>query len=104
MAKPYAIKFYKSKAWQAKRKVILARDKYMCRNCKRYGKRRDATTVHHVTPIDINYKLRLHSGNLISLCNDCHEKMHNRMTGELTKIGKMWKERCDREMNIPPTK
>lgn len=93
--------FHKSKTWQAKRKVILARDKYMCRNCKRYGKRRDATTVHHVTPIDMDYSLRLHSGNLISLCNDCHEKMHNRMTGELTKIGKMWKERCDREMNTP---
>jgi len=36
---------------------------------------------------------KLTNKNLISLCNGCHEKMHDRFTGKLTELGESWKER-----------
>lgn len=90
--------FYNSKAWKAKRKSILVRDKYRCRECARFGKRRDATIVHHANPIQDRWDLRLHSLNLVSLCNKCHEKMHDRTSDKLTGAGEYWKEKCDKLM------
>jgi len=58
--------------------------------CKRYGRTTEATTVHHIYPINVRADLKLKSENLISLCNACHEKMHNRETDELTETGKKW--------------
>ena len=82
--------FYKTSAWKRKRQIILRRDKYMCMECKRYGRTTEATTVHHIYPINVRADLKLKSENLISLCNACHEKMHNRETDELTETGKKW--------------
>lgn len=42
--------FYKEKRWVMKRCKILKRDKYLCQESKRYGKRIDADTVHHIYP------------------------------------------------------
>lgn len=93
MAKDYAKAFYKSKKWIRKRELILKRDQYMCRECKRYGKTSPATTVHHVIPLDQRPDLKLNINNLISLCDKCHNQMHNRITGELTEKGMEWVER-----------
>ena len=41
-------KFYKSTAWKHKRSAILRRDNYQCQDCKRYGRMREAVTVHHI--------------------------------------------------------
>lgn len=87
--------FYKSKQWKGKREVILKRDEYLCRECKRYGKTTPAVTVHHILPLEFYYEYRLISWNLISLCNKCHEGMHNRLTNELTEIGLQWVERVE---------
>lgn len=43
---------YTGKAWRAKRKTILRRDGYQCRECRRYGRARDAVEVHHIKPED----------------------------------------------------
>lgn len=85
--------FYKSKKWKEKRKAMLRRDEYLCRECRRYGKSTSATTVHHIIPIDQRPDLALASRNLISLCEACHNKMHDRNTGELSELGKRWVER-----------
>lgn len=85
--------FYKSKKWIRKRELILKRDEYKCRECKRYGKTSPATTVHHVIPLDQRPDLKLNINNLISLCDKCHNQMHNRITGELTEKGMEWVER-----------
>lgn len=85
--------FYKKKKWKKKREVILKRDNYLCRECKRYGKATQATTVHHVLPLERRPELKLNSANLISLCDTCHNKMHDRYTNELTDKGKQWAER-----------
>ncbi|MGG2091910.1 HNH endonuclease [Bacillus sp. S13(2024)] len=47
-------------------------------------------------PLSNRPELRLTTWNLISLCNKCHEKMHDRVTDELTGLGKQWQERVER--------
>lgn len=67
---------YKSKKWAAKQKKILRRDGYECQLCKRYGKVRTATTVHHIKHADEYPELAFTDSNLISLCAACHNKQH----------------------------
>lgn len=68
--------FYKSKAWKRKRETILKRDGYMCQHCKRYGRIREAVTVHHIKEYKDFPELGLSDDNLVSLCNACHNKEH----------------------------
>ncbi|KXB66169.1 hypothetical protein HMPREF3181_00914 [Parvimonas sp. KA00067] len=90
--------FYQTKNWIEKRKRILRRDGYMCMCCKRYGKTTQATTVHHIYPYELYPELKLNSFNLISLCEKCHNEMHNRKNHELTEKGNLLKK------HIPPLK
>jgi 5-methylcytosine-specific restriction enzyme A len=85
--------FYKTTRWKSKREKVLKRDEYRCRECRRYGKTTEATTVHHINPLLVRPDLRLESWNLISLCGKCHEKMHDRNTDILTALGEQWRER-----------
>jgi len=85
--------FYKSKKWRSIRERVLRRDEYLCQECKRYGKSVQANTVHHIYPLESHPKLSLNSINLVSLCVDCHEKMHNRLTNEITQKGIVWQNR-----------
>lgn len=88
--------FYKTTKWIKKRNVILRRDKYECRECKRYGKTTLATTVHHCNPLQERPDLRLNSNNLISVCGKCHGTFHNRDTDELTIKGEQWRVRVNK--------
>ena len=89
-------KLYKDKRWAMKRQAILRRDDFLCRECKRYGKRTDAKHVHHIVPIEEQEDLWLTDGNLISLCTECHNKMHDRNTGQLTETGQQLRHRLQR--------
>ena len=80
--------FLESKKWKRLREAILARDGYMCQYCKRFGKRIAAEHVHHVLPREFFPELSYTAWNLISLCKDCHDKMHNRTDRTLTDKGK----------------
>lgn len=68
--------FYKSAAWQRKRKMILKRDGYLCTNCKKYGRLRPRTEVHHIKHADEFPDLWLENSNLVSLCKRCHNREH----------------------------
>lgn len=68
--------FYRSNVWKNKRKRILERDKYDCQECKRYGRKVLATTVHHIKHLEEYPELALVNSNLISLCESCHNKKH----------------------------
>lgn len=89
---------YKSTRWKEKRKRILSRDKYLCRNCVRYGKYKTADTVHHMKPAEFYPQYIYCNWNLISLCNKCHNAMHDRDTHELTELGRKLAEKA-----IPPS-
>lgn len=78
---------YKDTRWVKKRARILRRDGYECRECKRYGKTTQATTVHHVKPADDYPELRYESSNLYSCCSKCHNTFHDRDSDELTQKG-----------------
>lgn len=74
---PFGLKaVYRTWRWQVKRKQILTRDRYACQECRRAGRYRRATTVHHVRHLKDEPELALTDSNLISLCAECHEKMH----------------------------
>lgn len=74
---------YNSEKWKRKRKSILARDSYKCQICKRYGKAREATEVHHIKHVDEYPELAYVDSNLVSLCRACHNKQHPEKGGRV---------------------
>jgi 5-methylcytosine-specific restriction endonuclease McrA len=73
--KPWAEKFYKSKAWIECRLAFLQSKFFICERCGGA-----ATIVHHkvyLTPKNINDpEITLNWSNLESLCQDCHNREH----------------------------
>ena len=88
---------YRSKQWKTLRRGVLRRDGYLCRECRRYGRSREACTVHHILPAREYPQYALCGWNLISLCSRCHDAMHDRTTDALTDRGRFWAERT-----VPP--
>lgn len=68
--------FYSSAAWKRRRAAILRRDGYMCRECRKYGRRVPARTVHHIQHLEDRPDLALDPANLVSLCEACHNHAH----------------------------
>lgn len=68
--------FYTSGKWLRKKERVLKRDKHLCQDCKRYGRKTEAALVHHIKPYEEYPELGLNEGNLISLCEACHNKRH----------------------------
>ena len=100
--------FYRSGRWIRKRAYILRRDEYLCQEAKRYGKHREAVTVHHIYPLSEYPELALEDWNLLSLSNEYHNKMHDRTTGKITKAGRYWQKKREKELKMfrerhPPT-
>ena len=79
--------FYKSARWKRLRSFILKRDGCMCQISIRYGKRVEATTVHHVFPRDEFPEYQWSAWNLIALSSTRHDELHDRNTGALTDKG-----------------
>lgn len=84
---------YKTKCWEKKRKRILKRDGYICQQSRRYGRTVSADTVHHIYPVEEYPELAYVNWNLISLSGSVHNRMHDRVTGDITELGKQWQER-----------
>lgn len=57
--------------WGELRRRILEEDKYLCRMCRTDSRERH---VHHIIPLS-KYGSN-HPNNLITLCYDCHNKVH----------------------------
>jgi 5-methylcytosine-specific restriction endonuclease McrA len=94
------LKLYETTRWRKKREYILRRDGYMCQHFKRYGKRREANTVHHIYPLEEYPEYAWCDWNLISLSAKAHDMMHDRVTGKLTALG----EELKRKTNPPPSR
>lgn len=73
---------HKSKRWKDKRNYILKRDKYLCQECKKYGKRVDGDVVHHIIPIEEAPELAFVDDNLITICKTCHNRLHPEKGGK----------------------
>lgn len=85
-----ADKFYKDKKWRRIRANALIRDEYKCQDCLANGKRVNAECVHHIFPRDTYLEYQYEMWNLISLCDKCHDEMHNHFTGDLSKKGMLY--------------
>ena len=84
--------FYEHKLWRRIRKEILTDDKFECQICKLKGFYNKANVVHHVNYLKLHPELALEKfyksdegvvkRNLISLCHNCHEKIHEWLVKE----------------------
>lgn len=72
--------FYQGEKWKRIRARILRRDKYQCQLCRRYGRMREATEVHHIIHLDEDLSKAYDAKNLISLCHACHNLQHPEKT------------------------
>lgn len=72
----YDENFYKTKEWVKKRKEILERDNFECQLCKEKALVTKANTVHHIKHYRDRPDLALEDDNLISVCANCHNKLH----------------------------
>lgn len=71
-------KFYKTYKWVKKRQEALIRDNFECQECKRQGRFRPADCVHHIKELKQYPELALDINNLMSLCNRCHNLIHEK--------------------------
>ena len=79
--------WYKSARWIAMREAVLRRDRYLCQDALRYGRRVGAETVHHIFPRNEFPEWEWAPWNLIALSNQAHDAMHDRGTGALSRKG-----------------
>ena len=70
--------FYGRAAWKRLRVMALNRDHWLCQECLRQGRLRQAREVHHLKPLEDYPELGLVLSNLESLCHDCHEDTKSR--------------------------
>lgn len=88
---------YATSKWRKIRKRILSRDGYLSQESKRYGRKVEATIVHHIYPVEEYPELAFKPWNLISLSKADHNLMHDRTTRAITAKGKEWQEIRRRE-------
>lgn len=75
-----AERIYQWSVWARKRSYIMKRDHNECQYCKAKGSHRRARCVHHIVEIKDRPDLALDNDNLIALCHQCHDAIHNRTT------------------------
>ncbi len=80
--------FYKLPRWVRLRAAILRRDGYMCQVARRYGKRAEASTVHHIFPRELFPEYQWEPWNLVSLSAEAHDHMHDRTGCDLSAAGR----------------
>lgn len=79
--------FYHDPKWKKLRSSVLREAGYMCQRCLLEGKRSQAEHVHHIFPREKYIEYEYERWNLIALCFRCHNKMHNRFNGNLSRTG-----------------
>ena len=80
---PFAKPFYKSKAWQEARSVVMDRAHGLCERCMARGELKPADVVHHVVPLTPENmgdpSVSLNPDRLMALCHDCHTEVHQEL-------------------------
>lgn len=71
--------FYQSSQWRSKRKRVLMRDKYLCQECLKQGIVNDKRLmVHHIVELKDDWKQRLNTNNLVTVCTACHNQLDHK--------------------------
>lgn len=92
--------FYHNPKWESLRDSVLRQDGYMCTRCHAKGKIIQAAHVHHIFPRETYPQYQYERWNLTSLCRICHNEMHNRYSGELSKAGRILLQTTALKQNI----
>ena len=71
--------YYKTRKHRKWREAVLRKDKYLCQECARYGRRTAATHAHHKIPRSERPDLALVISNGVALCTSCHDKIEPRV-------------------------
>lgn len=75
-------KVYSSKKWQSIRSQVIQRDRGLCQICLKNKKLKPGYIVHHIIALTIqnmnNEAIAYGIDNMVCVCNDCHERIHNR--------------------------
>lgn len=78
MANPKLKYFYNSLAWKKLASKIRKAKFYICEKCGKINSKE----VHHIIPITesnvTDPNITLNESNLMLLCNECHNEIHNR--------------------------
>lgn len=82
-------KFYNSKEWKSLRNQKFSDANGLCEMCYKDGIIRQGREVHHKVPIEKNWNKRLDYDNLILLCPEHHQQMHDR-DSQLQKFLREW--------------
>ena len=72
--------FYCSKQWQELRNRKWYDADGLCEMCKKEGVVRAGKEVHHIVPIEEDWPKRFDYDNLILLCPEHHNEMHERIS------------------------
>lgn len=78
------IRFYKDNKWRGKngmRNFIYDRDNGECQHCKKNGfvtTKGTKLEVHHIKELEYYPALALEEENLILICINCHNAIHDR--------------------------
>ena len=72
--------FYQSKEWKVLRATKFYDSNGICEMCLKDGIINEAREIHHIVPITRDWSKRLEYNNLISLCSNCHNKIHDRQS------------------------
>lgn len=83
-------KFYRCREWRKLSDAVMKENNYECQHCKARGLHTAARSVHHVQWVwrhpslalsrEYTYKGKTYA-NLVPLCENCHNKEHNKCSG-----------------------
>lgn len=80
---PFAKPFYKSRAWQNVRSLVMTKSNGLCERCMEKGELKPADVVHHVVPLTPDNmndpEVSLNPEKLMALCHDCHTVLHQEL-------------------------
>lgn len=81
--------FYNSKKWHDLRNFKWQESNGLCEKCLAKGIVKEGVEVHHLVEISKDWNKRFDYNNLILLCKECHQEMHER-SGSLNEFLKIW--------------
>lgn len=84
-------KFYDCAKWRKLRQSAIKRDNHECQMCRRQGKYHKVNNVHHIKEVKLRPDLALDLNNLICLCIDHHNEVHERYVEGQNTVGKTFK-------------
>jgi len=70
--------FYNDFYWRKLSHEIIKAGHNECTMCKQHGRYSPAVLTHHITPLKQAPERAYDRSNLIALCHECHETIHER--------------------------